>query len=236
MNWFLVLLLAFQSVSGIIPLEGNATDASGIKYVQWAIEPEPGTAQRTPDGGYISFIGPQLTVPPYRLELDTRGLTNGQHTLFMHAVDNAGNRVMVTKVIMVQNTGLRFFPLTPCRIVDTRQSSGLLAPFGPPSLVQAGVRSYPIQASTRCLVPSTAQAYLFNVTVVPPTLGQFLDFITIWPTGQPRPFASTINNYLGTVQNNAAIIPGGTNGAIDVYSSQSTDLILDINGYFAPAP
>src|SRR5262249_33172571 len=60
----------------------------------------------------------------------------------------------------------------------------------------------------------------------------FLDYITVWPTGQPRPFASTLNGYVNTVIANAAIVPAGTFGSIDVYASQSTELIIDINGYY----
>src|SRR5205823_1452082 len=33
---------------------------------------------------------------------------------------------------------------------------------------------------------------------------------------------------------NAAIVPAGTGGSIDVYASQQTHLIIDVNGYFAP--
>ena len=33
----------------------------------------------------------------------------------------------------------------------------------------------------------------------------------------------------------AAIVPAGTSGSIDVYASNTTDLIIDVNGYFAPA-
>jgi hypothetical protein len=33
---------------------------------------------------------------------------------------------------------------------------------------------------------------------------------------------------------NAAIIPAGTNGAINVFVTNPTQVILDIDGYFAP--
>jgi hypothetical protein len=33
---------------------------------------------------------------------------------------------------------------------------------------------------------------------------------------------------------NAAIVPAGTNGAISIYVTNPTQVILDINGYFAP--
>src|SRR5687768_4729834 len=85
---------------------------------------------------------------------------------------------------------LVFVGMTPCRVVDTRTGSGFTGAFGPPSLIGTAVRTFPIQSSTTCSIPSIAQAYSFNVTVVPPG---FLDFITVWPTGQARPNASTLN-------------------------------------------
>ena len=33
---------------------------------------------------------------------------------------------------------------------------------------------------------------------------------------------------------NAAIVPAGANGAINAYVTDATDLVIDINGYFAP--
>jgi hypothetical protein len=33
---------------------------------------------------------------------------------------------------------------------------------------------------------------------------------------------------------NAAIVPAGTNGALRVFATNNTDLVIDINGYFAP--
>ena len=69
------------------------------------------------------------------------------------------------------------------------------------------------------------------MTVVPHgTLG----YLTAWPTGQPQPVVSTLNSQDGTVLANAAIVPAGTGGAVSFYASNDTDLVLDINGYFAP--
>jgi trimeric autotransporter adhesin len=125
---------------------------------------------------------------------------------------------------------LVFVGMTPCRVVDTRTGSGFSGAFGPPSLVGGVSRTFPIQSSTTCSIPSIAQAYSFNITVVPPG---FLDYITVWPSGQVRPNASTLNGYVNTVIANAAIVPAGTSGSVDVYASQNTHLIIDINGYYA---
>jgi endosialidase-like protein len=125
---------------------------------------------------------------------------------------------------------LVFVAMTPCRVVDTRIGSGFTGAFGSPSLVGGAGRTFPIQSSATCSVPSIAQAYSFNITVVP---SGFLDYLTVWPTGQARPNASTLNAYVNTVIANAAIVAAGIAGSVDVYASQSTDLIIDINGYYA---
>jgi hypothetical protein len=44
-----------------------------------------------------------------------------------------------------------------------------------------------------------------------------------------------VNAPTGTVVANAAIVPAGTGGGIEVIATNPTDLIIDINGYFAPS-
>src|SRR5207248_677104 len=76
--------------------------------------------------------------------------------------------------------GLRFVPITPCRIADTRNATGA---FGGPSLAAATSRDFSIQTGA-CNIPATAQAYSLNLTVVPiATLG----FLSVWPAGQSQP-------------------------------------------------
>lgn len=117
--------------------------------------------------------------------------------------------------------GLRFKPVTPCRAADTRAEAA-----GTPI---AGGGSRSIQVGGRCGIPSSAKAYSLNVTAVP--LGP-LGYLTIWPTGNPQPFVSTLNSFLGRVVANAAIIQAGSGGAVSVYVTDPTHVILDINGYF----
>jgi Pro-kumamolisin, activation domain/Bacterial Ig-like domain (group 3) len=125
---------------------------------------------------------------------------------------------------------LAFYPLTPCRIADTRVSFGFSGTFGPPSLVGAATRSFPILQSA-CNVSATAQAYSLNITVVP---SGALGYLTAWPTGSATPEVSTINAPEGGVVANAAIVSAGTNGAVSLYASSETDVLIDIDGYFAP--
>jgi subtilisin family serine protease len=128
----------------------------------------------------------------------------------------------------VPSTGMAFYPLTPCRVVDTRNAAG---PLGAPSMAGVQARSFPVRSA--CNVPATATAYSLNATVVPKT--PVFGYLTLWPTGQVQPLVSTLNAVTGTVTANAAIVPAGTNGEVSAFATDASELILDINGYFAPA-
>ncbi len=119
-----------------------------------------------------------------------------------------------------------FYPLTPCRIADTRNATG---PFGGPGITAGGTRSFVIPQSS-CDVPADATAYSLNFAAVP---SGPLGFLTVWPTGQPQPVVASLNDVTGTIAANAVIVPAGDNGAIDVYATDATNVVIDINGYFA---
>jgi len=125
-------------------------------------------------------------------------------------------------------SALAFFPVPPCRVADTRNPSGAL---GGPSLAAGETRSLPVLSSS-CNIPSTAQAYSLNFTAVPHGP---LGYLTTWPTGTAQPLVSTLNALTGAVTANAAIVPAGTNGEISVYVKDASDVVVDINGYFAPS-
>jgi Chaperone of endosialidase len=128
-------------------------------------------------------------------------------------------------------TALVFVGMTPCRVVDTRAGQGFPGSFGLPALAGGTSRTFPIPLSANCTIPTIAQAYSFNITVVPPGP---LGFITAYPTGQPLPLAATLNSLQGFIVGNAAVVPAGTNGSIDIFASNPTDIVIDINGYYAP--
>ena len=125
------------------------------------------------------------------------------------------------------NATLAFFPTTPCRVADTRWPNGSL---GGPYLSGGLERSFPILAST-CNLPPIAKAYSLNFTAVPK--GGPLSYLTVWPAGGSRPLVSTLNAPTGAVTANAAIMPAGVQGAITVYPTNDTNLVIDIDGYFA---
>jgi len=144
---------------------------------------------------------------------------------------SAPQAVAAVFTIVTNSSGLGFFPVTPCRVMDTRNANGI---FGGPIVPSGGTRDVPIPQSA-CNIPSTAQAYSLNITAVPPgPAGTPLDYLTVWPAGQAQPLVSTLNSLDARVVANAAIVPAGSNSAISVYVSDTSHVIIDVNGYFAP--
>jgi hypothetical protein len=146
-------------------------------------------------------------------------------------------------------SGLQFYPVAPCRLVDTRgAAAGFngIDPFAGPSILAGGTLTVPVQSATEAstdtapapcgVIPSTAQAYSFNLTVVPQA-GGAVDYVSLWPAGSAQPFVSTLDDPEGLNVSNAAIVPAGKpNGGVSVYNQgpATTNVVIDMNGYFAP--
>jgi hypothetical protein len=122
---------------------------------------------------------------------------------------------------------LEFFPLTPCRVADTRYGTG---PLAGPSLTGGTIRDFPVLSSS-CAIPATAIAYSLNITALPESA---LGWLTAWPTGQTQPSVPALSSSTSTISANAAIVAAGSGGDVSVYSTASTDVVIDVNGYFAP--
>ena len=124
-------------------------------------------------------------------------------------------------------TALPFIALTPCRVVDTRGNG---APLTGGFLPSATVRSYTVTGV--CGIPANAQALSLNATVVLPTGPGFL---VLYPQGGTFPPVSTLNFLGSDVIVNAAVVPiSGAGGISMALGVSGGDVILDVNGYYAP--
>jgi hypothetical protein len=146
----------------------------------------------------------------------------------------------------VSTDALTFVAITPCRLVDTRGAGGGFngnSPFAGPSIASGGTVTFPVQSASEAtanttpapcgVIPSIAQAYSFNLTVLPHGV---VGWVTLWPSGSPQPIVSTLNDYQGALIANAAIVPAGTPlGGVSVYNQgpAATDVVIDMNGFFA---
>lgn len=124
----------------------------------------------------------------------------------------------------------RFYPITPCRLVDTRTGFG-------GALAANTTRDFQVQGV--CGVPVGAKAAALNVTVFQPGANGHL---RLFPSGTTLPTISTINFQQSIVIANGAVVSLSSNtNDLSVFTfltntSTTTHFILDVTGYFAPAP
>ena len=154
--------------------------------------------------------------------------SDGAHSVSVFATDRTQVILDINGYFVPAGTSsaLSFYPLTPCRVADTRNAASDL---GGPYLKSGVQRSFPIQSSS-CSIPATAEAYSLNFTVVPRA---GLNYLTVWPSGGTQPVVSTLNASKGGATANAAIVPAGNGGALSIFATDDTDLVIDVNGYFA---
>lgn len=115
-----------------------------------------------------------------------------------------------------------YTPVPGARLFDSRQTGGS---FGP-----GETRSIPVTG--RGGIPASGvSAIVVNLTVATPTTNSWM---TVWPSGQPRPQVSSINVVHGRTRANLVTVPVGPGGTVDVYNqSGRATVVLDAVGYYA---
>jgi hypothetical protein len=123
---------------------------------------------------------------------------------------------------------LPFIGVTPFRLVDTRGNGAPIQ--GGMFTGGSDVRNYAVPLISG--VSGSARALSLNFTVVGPTGSGFL---VAWPTGGAVPPTAILNFNAGDVRNNAAVVPTNASVSFTVNVSAPTHVIIDVNGYYAPA-
>ncbi|MEM9515698.1 MAG: SpoIID/LytB domain-containing protein [Actinomycetota bacterium] len=116
-----------------------------------------------------------------------------------------------------------------------REQMLALAPshrLGPPKILRLPVvgEQLALPGGGTTTVPSDVAAVALNLTIVD-AFAQ--GFATVWPCGVDRPTASNINFPPGVRIANGVIAPVGADGTVCVYSHRTTDIVVDIAGYFS---
>lgn len=122
-----------------------------------------------------------------------------------------------------------FYTLAPCRAVDTRDAAG---PRGGPALA-AGPSTRAFALAGVCGVPVDAAAVSLNVAAVNPAAAGDL---RLFATGTSAPVATSLAFRAGIVRANNAVASVSRDGTASVTvqndAAGTTDVILDVNGYF----
>ncbi|MHA3704326.1 fibronectin type III domain-containing protein [Jatrophihabitans sp. YIM 134969] len=224
--------VTFQAVGGIIPSNASAvllnvtvTNVTGSGYI--TAYPDGSTR---PTASSLNFAA-RRTVPnlvAVKVGADGRvALYNGSGGNVDLLADIAG---YVNGGTPVTDVGA-FAALPPTRVLDTRSGNG--APAGRVS--PGGTVQLPVTG--RGGVPATGvAAVLLNVTAVSPTGAGYL---TVYPSGGPRPTASNLNFGVGDIRANLVAARVGAGGTVALYngSGGTVDVLADVAGYvLASAP
>ena len=122
--------------------------------------------------------------------------------------------------------GLRYYTVSPCRVVDTRGG----APITGPALQALETRAFALVG--HCGIPAGAKTVSVNLTVTEPTAPGHL---RLFPAGEAPPNASTINYSVGQTRANNALLTLSAAGEVAAFAGQDSGtvhLVIDVNGYY----
>ena len=132
--------------------------------------------------------------------------------------------------------GAAFTAAIPTRLVDTRNAiGGAAGRVGPTKELRVPVRGAQLDAdpadagAATLTVPDDASAVAMNLTVVGPSAS---GYATVWPCGSTQPNASNLNFAARGTRANSVIAPIGDDGAVCVHVSTSSNVIVDVAGWF----
>ncbi|MFN0110516.1 MAG: hypothetical protein ACKVZH_16800 [Blastocatellia bacterium] len=160
----------------------------------------------------LNLVGDTITGTPS---------ATGVHNVVIKVTDTSNN-CMTTRsyTLVISGTGLMYYPITPCRLLDTRNSTTIT---GGTSLTQA--------VTGICGIPVGAQAVVGNVTTVSPVSAGHL---TIYPGDGTLPTSANSNFQANQITNNLFTSKlGVANGDIKIYVHRTTHVVVDVNGYYA---
>jgi hypothetical protein len=197
----------------------TATNTTGTGFVTvWP------TGSGRPTASNLNVV-PGISVP--NLVIVKLG-PSGQVSLF----NSAGSTDLIADVVGYFTDVSDLTSLPAARLLDTRpgrttidgqfEGDGALAAHAQVDLTLASRASLPAAGSLGTVI--------MNVTATDTTAE---GFVSVWPTGQTRPTASTLNFLASQTVPNLVIGAVSSAGQVSLYNSAgSTDLIADVTGWF----
>ena len=117
-----------------------------------------------------------------------------------------------------------FTPVTPARLVDSRNGVGVSGRVG------AG-RQVVVQVASSAGVPADATAAVVNIAAVDPSAA---GYVTVYPCSDGVPNTSTLNFVAGQTVANSTIAALSGAGQLCVWTYVETDILVDVTGWLGP--
>jgi hypothetical protein len=216
------------SVSSLAASPAVASAIGGDFLAAWALtapDGEVGLLRRGFDHRSIAFEIEQMVTAMGRVHGAAAAGGASQLVLAWSSTSSGQPPAVLARRLLV--SGLDFFTVPPCRIIDTRNPPG---PLGGPAL-QSGVKRTFALAGVACGIPPSARALSINVTAVPGTQG---GLIKLYVGDAPEPTATAINfdPAINRANNAVLLLSRDGAGALAALADATVDMVVDVNGYF----
>lgn len=212
--------------AGAQALVGNATSTNTANNGYLTLYPADATQPFTASSNYVAGVNRNA---PFTVGLSL----NGEFNIFTVAttdlvIDVTG--YFSAQANDVNGQGLLFSSLgSPLRLLDTR--AGQSACYTPGAQMVGGT-VYAQDTQTPCSnLTSAARGLVGNVSTVNAAAN---GFVTFWPSNASQPTVATSNYQTSRVFNRLFIVGLGPDAAFKRFTSSTTDMIIDISGFFAP--
>ncbi len=212
--------------TGAQALIGNATTTNTISNGYLTLYPADATQPFIASSNYVAGVNRNA---PFTVGLSS----NGQFNIFTAATTDLVIDVMgyySAQASDINGEGMLFNSLgSPLRLMDTRAGqSACYAPAAP----MTGGTVYTQETQVPCSnLTAAARGLVGNVSTVNAITNGFLTF---WPSNTAQPTTATSNYQTGRVFNRHFTVGLGPDAAFKRFTSSTTDLIIDISGFFAP--
>lgn len=225
-----------STTTGLAPESMRAELAEDIVR-EWA--PEAAKTYRVTSGEWASRMGPTLAGADIA-NLERAASAGDFQSMNLALLGNA--RTLVNPIpdataakIGTAGSDLVYTPMTPCRIVDTRLVGGPIAANGSRSFAAFTASNFSFQGGdgTNCNLPANISALTVKITASHPQLN---GYFTVYPSNEPKPLASSLN-YIANIdtsnESHFRLCRPGCPTQFTVYTLWQSDVVIDVNGYFA---
>lgn len=207
-----------EITAGTDPLDGDA-DHDGLTDGQEAtLGTDPANADTDADGLADGAEVEIWRTDPRDPDTDDGGVRDGDEVAMRTNPRDASDDVGDVAAAVPPEAS-RFVPVTPCRLLDTRE--GGAKPSADSTLT--------LQVTTgTCQVPAEAIAAALTLTV---TETEAAGHLTAWPAGE-RPTVSNLNHGRGENRANSTVVQLADDGTIQLATRAATHLVADVTGYW----
>ncbi len=213
---------------------GVPLDAPVVVLTVTAVDSQGSTSPGWQDGGFLT-VHATGTPRPNASNLNYYPYHNTAGTVFARV--GADGKVSIYTLfatqLVVDVAGYlpagSYSPLpTPARLVDTRPGTSTIDGQFVGIGSRPGGSTLDVPVAGRAGIPVDAAVAVLTVTA---TFEWGPGFLTVHPTGTPRPNASNLNFYYGHDIANTVVVPVGADGKVSIYTSTTTDLVVDVSGH-----